>query len=1055
MYKVVVFFITGMVEMGIYVLYNESVKKHYFTIKLREYSYIQTKSVRWIVVNKKEELKKLVEKYRKNEKYYKEYRNKYNETDNRNEHIDPLLELLGWDIHNKRNIRPSLREVMRENYLTSTSRPDYAFTLSGVKKFFLEAKKPSVPIITDMESILQARRYGYNAKHLIVILTNFDYLLIYDATIEPNETDSPHTALLMSPVHYSEYEEKFEEIEKLLSRDTVYSGFFEQNLEYLVKRGIHMPIDELFLKQIREWRLLLANQLYKNHPNYSMNVISDLTQKFINQMIFLRICEDRNLPIYYNLQKTIEDPNTIQTQLLRLFEEADRKYNSGLFNNDHIIFDLDNQIIMDIVKKLYRPQSPYEFSIIEANYLGEIYELFLAERLVLEENETVSLTKKAENINRDIVSTPPEIVKYMVNKTVSPLVEGRTPNEILELRIADIACGSGVFLLEVLDYLIDYCTRWYEENEVEYLIPGEDGTGYLPFEDKKNILLSCIYGIDIDPNAVEAAKFSLLLRLLNNETEPTLKSYTRILPDLDDNIQSGNSLIDTEMLSKLKLDDEKRNEIFPFNWKFANGVKDFHVIIGNPPYVTTEDMINILPDKEVAIYKSKYQTSYKQFDKYFLFVERAIQKLQKDGTLCYIIPPKFSKIPSGVELRRLLTNDHYVSEFVDFGSTQLFGHKKVLTYSSILTVRKEPQEEFTFEEVDDLQEWWANQDDPDLLKRKKFPSYVISDAPWTLVTDPNRALLIEKLYNNSVKLKDITEVLNGIQTSAEDVYPFSKREIISETDSHYEIKRNGKEYQIEKGIVRPYFKPIGKEKGKGSYDHEIPSTLLIFPYDTNGNLYNQETMESRFPGTWEYLKDHYDRLVPKHISPNKKGRDVPHATADTWYHYGRSQHFKSFNNRKKLIVRVMKNAAPLYWIDRYDMLIASGGTAGYVAIAQKEDSKYELEYIQAILSHPAYQILSSIIGSDFDGGFNATGTAVLYDMPIRKINFDNPQQVGLYNKIVGLAREIYDINDKFSIKLSKREELNLKREKEQCIEEIHNLVTKLYDLEDTMKLLIG
>lgn len=1005
-------------------------------------------------MGKKEELKRLVEKFQSNKKYYTEAKNKYNETDTRNEFIDPFFELLGWDIHNKNNVRPNLREVMRENYLTSTSRPDYAFTLSGVKKFFAEAKKPSVPILTDMESILQARRYGYNANHLIVVLTNFEYLLVYDTTVEPKETDSPNTALLLPPIHYSKYEEKFEEIENLLSRETVYSGKFEENLEYLIKRGVHIPIDEHFLKQIREWRVLLANQLHKTHPDYSLDIISDLTQKFINQMIFLRICEDRNLPIYHNLQKTIEDPNEVQNMMLRMFEEADKKYNSGLFDGDHIIFDLNNQIIVDIVNKLYRPQSPYEFSVIESNLLGAIYEIFLSEKLILTQNETISLAKKAENVNRDIVSTPPEIVKYMVNKTLAPIIRGKKPIEILDLKIADISCGSGIFLLEVLDYLIQYCTHWYQDHNPEHLIPGEDGVGYLPFEDKKEILLSCIYGIDIDPNAIEAAKFSLLIRLLDNETAPTLAAYTQILPNLDENIQAGNALIDTELLGNMKLTDEIRKEIFPFDWNFANSVQEFDIIIGNPPYVTTEDMINILPKQEVGIYKSKYDSSYKQFDKYFIFVERSLQKLKKGGVLCYIIPPKFSKIPSGVCLRGILTKENYVSEFIDFGSTQLFGNKKVLTYSSILTAKKEPQEEFVFEEVNDLQEWWANQHNPSKLKRVTYASHVISDAPWILVTNPNEKLLLEKLYSNSVKLIKITEVLNGIQTSAEDVYPFGSKEIIRETTTHFEIMKNGKSYHIEKGIVRPYFKPVGKERGRGSYDHEIPKMFLIFPYDTNGNLYDPETMQNRFPGTWEYLNDFYDRLLPKQFSSTKKGRDVKHATPETWYHYGRSQHLTSFNNRKKLIVRVMKNTVPLYWMDRNDMLIASGGTAGYVAIAQKEDSPYALEYIQAILSHPAYQILCSIIGSDFEGGFNATGTAVLYDMPIREIDFGDPEQCSLYNDIVQSAQRIYDINDKLSTTLSRREKIGLQREKSQLIFKLHNHVTKLYDLEELMKVLI-
>lgn len=797
-------------------------------------------------MDKLQEIKRLVEKYRSNEKFYSEARSKYNETDTRNEFIDPFFEALGWDIHNKKNLKPTLREVMRENYLTATSRPDYAFTLSGVKKFFVEAKKPSVKVHTDMESILQTRRYGYNAKHLITVLTNFEYLLIFDATVEPKETDNPYTALLIPPIHYSEYEKKFEDIKKYLSRETVYSGNFERNLKELVNKEMNIPIDELFLKQIKEWRLLLANELYKKHSEYSLELISDLVQKFINQMIFLRICEDRNLPIYHNLQKTIEDPEVVQEKIYKMFKEADKQYNSGLFNGEHIIFDLNNQIIMGMVNKLYRPQSPYEFSVIEENLLGEIYENFLTEKLFIKENGEIGLTKKAENLHRDVVSTPPEIVNYMVNKTLASIVKDKSPEEILEIKIADIACGSGIFLLGVYDYLVQHCTNWYLENKPEHLYTGEDGLKHLPFEDKKEILTSCIYGIDIDPNAVEAAKFSLLIKLLENETIPTLERDTQVLPELHENIQAGNSLVDSTHLEKLKITADARSRIFPFDWEFANGVKAFDVIIGNPPYVATEDMKNLLPKEEVSIYRKNYESAYKQFDKYFIFVERALEKLKPGGILSYIIPPKFSKIKSGRKLRDILTRHNYVSEFIDFGSTQLFAHKDILTYSSILIAKKEKQKEFIFEEVTDLQEWWANQQNTKKLKRLKYGSYVISDSPWILVTDPNEKLLIEKLYENSNKLEDITNVLNGIQTSAEDVYPFGTKEIVRETSTHYVIEKKSKKYNIEKGIVRPYFKPIGKERGKGSYDHEIPNMYIIFPYDQNGRLIDKKTWRMNF-----------------------------------------------------------------------------------------------------------------------------------------------------------------------------------------------------------------
>ena len=132
--------------------------------------------------------------------------------------------------------------------------------------------------------------------------------------------------------------------------------------------------------------------------------------------MFLRICEDRNLPVYHKLKETISDTSTLHIKLEELFREADKKYNSGLFSGENIIFDLNNSVIIDMIEGLYYPQSPYMFNIIEPNMLGKIYEMFLTEQLILLDNGSIGLAKKTDCNNRSVVTTPTEIVKYMVEK---------------------------------------------------------------------------------------------------------------------------------------------------------------------------------------------------------------------------------------------------------------------------------------------------------------------------------------------------------------------------------------------------------------------------------------------------------------------------------------------------------------------------------------------------------------------------------------------------------------------------------------------------------------
>ena len=144
-------------------------------------------------------LKDLVERFDRNLHYYKDAKNAYNEHSTRIEYIDPLLEILGWDVANKQGLAPQYREVIAENYSTKTDRPDYSLTLRGVTKLFVEAKKPSVDISTTVDPAIQTRKYGWNAGHKIAVLTNFEYLIIYDTTTLPRVDD--HAAVALSLIH--------------------------------------------------------------------------------------------------------------------------------------------------------------------------------------------------------------------------------------------------------------------------------------------------------------------------------------------------------------------------------------------------------------------------------------------------------------------------------------------------------------------------------------------------------------------------------------------------------------------------------------------------------------------------------------------------------------------------------------------------------------------------------------------------------------------------------------------------------------------------------------
>lgn len=507
----------------------------------------------------------LVEKYEANRDFYRT--SKFNETQVRNEFLDPLFESLGWDIRNISGKSTNEREVLLEESLkadaiTHSKKPDYTFRLFGERKFFLEAKKPCVDISTDDNPAKQVRRYGYTANLKISVLSNFEDLYIYDTSYKVEDGDTLTKARIKA-YHYTDYENAADELLQLLGKESVYTGHFEEVWNNIELNVVHQSVDSLFLDQINQWRLMLGKQILSYDSNLDTDYLGDIVQSYINKILFLRVCEDRNIETYQRLL-TIADHNS-HKELVAKFKDADNKYNSGLFEeliSEEVIGNISSSF-WTIIRQLYFPESPYSFTVLSSDILGRIYEIFIAERLAIVDGE-LKIVKKPENMERDIVTTPNFVVREILRQTAVEIIKNKTANEINNLKCADIACGSGAFLLELYQVLHDSLVDYYIENDCSKLIQTSIGTYKLPYEMKRNLLVNCIYGVDKDFNAVEACKFGLLLKLLEDEDVNSLSSFHPILPDLTNNIFYGNSLLSTV--------DVPSNDVFEIKEKMIVGV---------------------------------------------------------------------------------------------------------------------------------------------------------------------------------------------------------------------------------------------------------------------------------------------------------------------------------------------------------------------------------------------------------------------------------------------------------------------------------------------------
>ena len=1018
---------------------------------------------------------RLVERFDANLDAYKSGR--FDEADVRNEFINPLFrDALGWDMSNEAGRSPAYREVISEDRVKvggGTGRPkapDYGFYAGGERRFFLEAKKPSVDIAGDLAPAVQLRRYAWSAKLPLSLLTDFEELAVYDCRFEPAKQDKPATARL-ELITYDQYPDRWDDIAGLFSREAVLDGSLEKYAEANRKKRGTETVDAAFLREIEGWREMLArdlaarNDLNRRQLNYAV-------QLTIDRIIFLRMAEDRGVEEYERLKNLLNGganggvSSGVYEGLCELFREADDRYNSGLFHfrterdrseePDTLTptLALGDEVLQDIIGGLYYPESPYEFSVLPVDVLGQVYEQFLGSVIHLEDGHKATVEQKPEVRKAGgVYYTPTYIVDYIVENTVGKLLEGKRPGPrggASKLKIVDPACGSGSFLIGAYEYLLNWHRDRYLEDgpdkHRDRLYEGRGGNWHLTIDEKKRILLNNIYGVDIDPQAVEVTKLSLLLKVLEGESEQSLQTQLRMfqeraLPDLRQNIKCGNSLIGPDFyvqqdMALFEEDDHYRINVFDWQDNFPQVFEGegagFDAVIGNPPYLRIQGLQEHY-ESQIEYFVENYHSAVKRFDVYLLFCERGYELLKKDGLLGYICPHKFLNSDFGSGLRDFLIQNVAVEAFVSFGNNLIFDQAS--TYTGILLLRNGDDSTFLYYEFGDMPPSELANSLGD-LDSKSFATYdldTFTSKPWVL-TNARIQKLLNKLSEQPNTLGDVfAKILVGVQSGIDDVHILEAVEEPSNGLVTLYSERASQNIVIENDLVKPLL------RGEDVHRYAEPehSHYCIYPYQLvagKTKIIEEEELKEKYPHGYEYLAIFREELRAIRIKQKTNPK--------YWYSCHRSRDMSVFESDRIVTPEISLGC---------NMTISQAGTYHntkvYSLVPEQSREEFRNYWLGILNSKILWWFLANT-GYVLRGGYFVFKTNYLSPFPIRTIDFSDAEDAARHEKMVELVERMLELYEKLAEAKIERERTVIGHQISATDKQIDNLVYELYGLTD-------
>ncbi len=914
------------------------------------------------------------------------------------------------------------------------------FVLAGLVNFF--SKPRSLLLISrethnikgDPGPAFQLRRYGWSAKLPLSILTDFEEFAVYDCSVKPNQKDKSSKARTIYWT-YDQYLDNWDEISSIFSREAVLKGSFDKYADsQKAKRGTAV-VDNAFLSEIEGWRDSLARNLALRNPALTQRELNFSVLRIIDRIIFLRMCEDREIEPYGQLQSLLNGTQ-VYPRLTQYFRSADDKYNSGLFHfkneksrptePDELTLGLkiDDKILKDIFKTVYYPESPYEFSVFPTEILGQVYEQFLGKVITLTKGHKAKIEEKPEVKKAGgVYYTPKYIVDYIVEQTIGKLLEGKKPGSraVKDLKVLDPACGSGSFLLGAYQYILIWYRDQYvkagPEKHKKVLYQGQGGEWRLTTAERKRILLQHIYGVDIDIQAVETSKLSLLLKVLEGESGETLKRQLalfkeRALPDLGNNIKCGNSLIGPDFYDGQQMgmfDEEEQYRINVFDWQaeFPEIMKTggFDAVIGNPPYVRQETLGR---DKEY--FQKKFKVYHGMADLYAYFIEKGISLVKKDGYFSYIVSNKWMRANYGEALRVWLKKQ-CIEEIVDFGDLPVF--QKATTYPCILRVLNDKAKgNIQVTEVRNLD--FIKLDEYVLEKQYAIERQSLNGQGWSLANKKTQALLAKlktkgKPLGEYVKGKIYRGVLTGLN-KAFVIDNETRKRLIAEDSKSEEL-------------IKPFL--AGRDVRR--YKPLICDKYLIFA--------RRGVDIKKYPSIEKYLSQYKNQLTPKPKDWKPKNKDDKWKGRKTgtykWYEIQDAVDYHLEFEKPKIIIPAIVQKAS-YAFDQ----------TGFYSNDKTSIISVDDFYLLGILNSKVLDFFLHSIASTKQGDYFEYKPMYVEQLPIPQLTLSKSKG----KEMVELVENMMDLSKRLADTKTGHDKTVLQRQIDATDKQIDQLVYDLYEL---------